>query len=80
MVGGESALVFNSRRFLVDALLGIASLLLAVAAFTATADPYLLAVLAALIGIALKVEPRSRRSSVPSDSKQSIAEAETQSA
>jgi len=59
---GEGALVLSSRRFFVDTVLGFASLLLAVAAFMATPDPYALAVLAALIGIALKVEPRSSRS------------------
>jgi len=48
---------FRSRRFAVDAALLVAALFLAVAAFTATIDPYLLAAVAVLIGIALRVEP-----------------------
>ena len=57
---GRVEVVFHSRRFLVDVLMGIAALLLALAAFATTADPYLLAVLsAALIGVALVLEPRA---------------------
>ena len=47
----------RSRRFTVDVVLIIAALSLAVAAFTATTDPYLLVALAVLIGVALLVEP-----------------------
>jgi hypothetical protein len=60
MVRGTE-LFFRSRRFVVDLVTAMAALLLAVAAYTATIDPYLLVVLAALIGVALMVEPRSSR-------------------
>jgi chromate transport protein ChrA len=79
MIAGNE-LIGRSRRFVVDALTVIAAVLLAVAAFTATIDPYLLIVLAALIGIALKIEPRRPKPSGPSESEQSIAEAKALSA
>jgi hypothetical protein len=60
MVRGTE-LFFRSRRFVVDLVTAMAALLLAVAAYTATIDPYLLVVLATLIGVALMVEPRSSR-------------------
>jgi hypothetical protein len=59
-------IVFNWRRFIVDVTMGFAALLLAVAAFTATTDPYLLGVLAALIGVALMLEPRRPWPQTPS--------------
>lgn len=68
-----TALSVRSRRFIVDALMGTAALLLAFAAFIAATDPYLLTLLAALVGIGLLIEPRILyRRARPSDSGPSI--------
>jgi hypothetical protein len=66
---GRVEIVFQSRRFIVDALMGVAALLLALAAFTTTTDPYLLAIVsAALIGLGLALEPRtSLRRQLPTE-------------
>jgi hypothetical protein len=69
----NTEVIVRSRRFIVDALMGMAALLLAIAAFVAATDPYLLVLLVALVGLGLMIEPRTlHHRARPSDSRRSI--------